>query len=53
MESRKKCNSQFNHQIHDSVTRQSGKLHLPWVRSLTEIAKHSFCYNGCLTYNKC
>ena len=40
----------FNHQIYDRKSRQSGKLHLPKVR--TEIAKHSFYYGGCLAYNK-
>ena len=40
----------FNHQIYGRVTKQSGKLQLPKVK--TEIAKQSFYYTGCVAFNK-
>ena len=40
----------FNRSVHNRTTRQINKLHLLRVR--TDIAKNSFYYNGCITFNR-
>ena len=40
----------FNREVVPRITRQSGQIHFPKVR--TEFAKRSFYYNGCAIFNK-